>query len=327
MRRLMLPIVIILAFMLAWYAVILIAESKPLTASEVKSIVDAPSKYTYIASGTTKAWYCGKLVSSEIKFFHEKPNKCRIEYLTAPLNGVVIGEDGKTAWRFDPKLQSTVAIECMKPADRLGLFLGNHRIERAGSGQVAGKQADILIVKSKSGEIKKRLWVDRDVHIVLQSEDYDASGKLRASTEFDSIRYVNDLPDSLYEQPANARGGGKTMSLNELSKAVGFRVKLPGYTPNGYKPDAYRLYECPCGCGHKSAYIRYTNGLNGISVFETSKDSSCMMEGECGSYTGTCIIQDSNQGQTAKASYNGTAFTIIADINPRELKRMIDSLK
>ncbi len=339
MRRLPLsaPLAVfgVFAVILVLYSLALTADNEPLSPSEVKRILEAPSKYSYAASGNTQSLYRGESLTSDIKLFHEKPDRYRIEYLTPPLKGVVVGNNGNQAWRSDPKLRATVAVEasaCLKPESRLSLFLDNHRIERAGSDRVANRQACILVVKSKSGKIRKRLWVDEKTYVVLRSEDYDAKGALLSATGFTSIKYTDHLPDSLYERPTGVErivclsDTGKPMSRNDLSKAVGFEVRLPSYIPAGYKLDAYRMYECPCGCNHKSAYVRYTNGLDSISIFETLADSDCMSEHRCASHRsrgGRCFVQ----GQMAVASDSEEAFIVIADIGPGQLGRIANSLR
>lgn len=336
MKRILLSASISLAISMMWvlaiHPVLSTADSsRTLSQSEIERILDAPSKYTYVATGLTKSWYNGKSLSSDVKIYHKVPGKHRIEYLTPPLKGLVCVDDGRCAWRFDPKLRSVVGTEggCAKPKDRLGLLLTNYRVEQTGSAQVAGRRANILDVRTRSGELRKRLWVDEKTYIILISEDYAAGDKLISKTALATIDYNAKAPDSLYAKPTSKagmnsfQGGGQAMSYDQLSKALGFKVKVPGYVPKGFKLDAYRLYKCPCQCGHKSAYTRYTNGLGSISVFETAANSGCLKKGGCQMRNEECAVRE----QTAMLTSHGMSYIIISDVAPRELKRIADSLR
>lgn len=318
MRRPALLAILISVGILIWLVTSVV---RPVSSSDVRRIAEAPANYSYTATGTTKTIYRGKTVSSDIRFLHQKPNKCRIEYLSPPLKGVVVGSDGSQVWRMDPKIGKEVVMEasgCLNPHGRLDLLMKNYRIEMAGNGQVANTPVFIVNVRDKSGQLRKRLAVDKKTFVVLRSEDF-SGGKLRSESRFASIKYV-DSPSSMFRKPSGmmcTQGAGAAMPIGELSKAVGFEVKPPMYVPSGYKIDGYRLYDCPCGCGHKSAYIRYTNGLSSISVFETKKDSGCKKEGSCKAY-GSC--------EMAMVSTDGKSFIVIGDLSPKELSEVANSI-
>ena len=302
--------------------------------SIMKRVAASGAKNTYSAVGKTTIIYRGRPVTSEIKMYHEKPDKCRIEYYKSPLHGLIVGNIGKQAWRFDPKLRKVVKIEssgCIKNNCDMGLLVKNYRVEPAGNANIAGRPAHSLIIKSKSGQIRKNLWADSKTFVVLRSEDYDTHGARQSSTEFKSIKYVNDLPDTLFHCPKNTsqvtrQEYGKTMSLADLSKRVGFQVRTPKYLPGGYKLDGYRLYRCPHKCGGMSAYIRYTNGMNSISVFELI-DSDCRCCGSHNSDAGMCIEQGGSAEHSATFTSGGKRFVIIADTTRAELEKIARSLR
>ena len=318
MRR---PALLLLLIPLGIFIALATSIVRPVSSSDVRRIAEAAAKYSYVATGTTKTVYRGKTVTSEIRLFHRAPNMCRIEYLTPPLKGVVVGSDGSQMWRIDPAIGKEVVMEsagCTDPESRLDLLMKNYRIEAAGSGRVVGVPVYVMNVRDKSGRLQKRLHVDKKTFVVLQTEDF-GGGRLISESKFDSIKYVESKP-SLFQRPSGmmcTQGAGTAMPIGELSKAVGFQVRQPKYIPAGYKVDGYRLYDCPCGCGHKSAYIRYTNGMSSISIFETRKDSGCKMEGSCKAF-GSCEMMTT--------SADGKSFIIIADLSSKELNKIADSL-
>lgn len=307
----------------------------------VRRAEEHATKHNYSATAQTKFCYRGKLVTSDVKILHKQPRKFRMEYASPPLRGVVIGNDGECMWRYDPELErlsiSSEAPSCLNPTGRLDLLLHNYRIEKVGEEEVAGRRAYSLVVKAKSsGDVKKRLWVDAKTYVVLRREDYDSRGRLQSATRFNTIQYVDDLPDSQFEAPTDKyrvvsrQALGETMSSAELSKALGFAVRTPRYVPAGYKLEGYKLYKCPCECGHESAYTRYVNGLDSISIFESSVQSGCAREGRChppDAHRETCEVRDADHGRLASFDWKGRSFVILADVSSRELREIASSLK
>ena len=322
-----------LVLLSAWMLTVNMVTSRAGSAStpslaDMQRIVGAPAKCTYTASGETKALCGGRLVSSGIRVYHKAPGRHSIEYVTGPLRGVVVVSDGKHTWRWDPKCNSVTAAESVpaQSVTQLRLMLKNHDIEQTRDGTVAGKPATLLVVRTMTGAIRKRLWLDEKTYIVLKSEEYSTGGKLLSSTAFKTINYKAAVADSLFRQPDDmnvGRNAGKALTRDELSKAVGFKVLIPRYVPRSFKLDAYRLYDCPCGCGHKSAYIRYTNGMDSISVFETAAGTGCMKMSGCIMPGGQCGVKN----QTAMMTTGGRTFIVIGDVPSQELKRITNSLR
>jgi negative regulator of sigma E activity len=250
-----------------------------------------------------------------------------MEYLTAPLKDVVIVTDGSRTWRCDPRAGTVGNSGGRNGCERkLGLFLDNHVVQKIGSDRTAGRSAYILAIKSTSGQLRKKMWVDASTHIILRSEDYDPRGKVLSTTNYRSIKYNPTISDQLFkpaDDPNCSGGACKTMSRDELSKAVGFSVRTPRYVPKGYRLENYRLYDCPCKCGHKSAYLRYTNGMNGISIFQAREHSGCSKGGECGAHGGKCLVGN----QMVAKSVNGISYVVMGNVKSDELRRIADSLR
>lgn len=293
--------------------------------------------HSYSATAQTSISCQGKMTVSDVKITHMQPDRCRIEYVSEPLKGVIIGDDGARAWRLDPgtgRLVVGSSASCADDAAKLHLLLENHRVSLAGMDRIAGRKAYALVVRPKdSSQIRKRLWIDTDSFVVLRQEDYDSYGEMQSSTRFTSIRFAESFPDKLFETPKGAkvtvtdRTLGGTMTLAKLSEAIGFAVRAPKYLPKGYMLDACRVYACPCECPHESACIRYTNGLSGISVFESKAGSGCRADAGCGQGpTKECAITKADGDEVARLERDGISFTVVADVDKRELKRIVDSL-
>jgi len=116
--------------------------------------------------------------------------------------------------------------------------------------------------------------VDAQHWVILRSESYDASDRLRSRTAFRTIEYGVTISDLVFVLPSDAasytyqqRESARAASLATLKGELGFKPKLPKHVPPGYSIEGYYLFEHSC-CEGKSAIIRYVDGLNSISVFE-----------------------------------------------------------
>lgn len=305
----------------------------------VRRAQEHAARHSYSASAQTRVTCQGKPVQSRVRIFHMQPNKCRMEFISEPLKGVVVGHNGTNNWRYDPRTGRLIVgdnADCGGTGKKLDLLLDNHRIALAGRDRVADREAYSLTVRPKdSSRIRKRLWMDKQTFVILRQEEYDSHGRLQSSTRFSSIRFARGFPDRLFEPPTaeariTERRSSAAMPIARLSDRLGFSVREPGYVPAGYKLDGARLFECPCECPHQSAYLRYSNGLNSISVFEAKAGSGCRAGSGCGRQqgpTGRCEIKRADCGEITQFERHGVEFVVVADVDSRELRKVADSLR
>lgn len=303
------------------------ASNVRLSESEITRIINASTKHSYSATGVTTILWHGKWYKSAIRQYNQIPNKSRIEYKSFPLEGVVVCCDGRLTWRKDPQVDKQVYIEsagCMSVDQKRKLFIRNYSAYVSGSAKQAGRNARIIDIKDKSERLKKRIWVDAATYVTLRSEEYNASTRMISSTSFTSIDYNSRIPNSIFKRPSgNVKSGCENLFVNiksiaELSRKVGFVVMLPKYMPTGFNVDGYRLYNCSCKCGYKSAYIRYSNGMVGISIFESIADIDCSKM--CG--------EDMHMpAEKANASVNGVNIYIFSNLKSTEIRKIADSFR
>ena len=302
--------------------------------SVLMQVEKSKDKYIYAAHGTTSIRHKGKKIISDIKIYHANQHQSRIEYLTAPLKGMIVVNDGEQSWRMDPKLGKVFCADHPNVRDHvrnISMILRNYSVERRDGGKIAGRPCILLAIKSKSGILRKRLWVDASTFVVLKSQDFNSHSDLVSFTEFDNIKYTNSLPASLFACPVGKskiqprRLSAKKMSVDELSHALGFHVIIPEYIPEGYKLEACRMLTLS-KCGRQIAFLRYTNGLDGVSVFEARKtpdlsSGNCMwhrMEKLAGHSDHTHVVVDSDKVK---------AIAVVGDLPRKDLDRIIDSIK
>lgn len=320
-------IITVILIMMCFISCRTFASNEQLSESDISKIINAPLHHSYVADGTTLISWQGKRFTISIRQYNKKPNNHRIEYKSYPLNGVVVCCDNQLMWRHDPLLKKQVYVEstgCMSIEKKRKLFLNNYTAYAAGNTKIAGRNARIIDIKDKSNILKKRLWVDAATFVTLRTDEYDASSRIVSSTAFKSIDYNTKIPDSMFKRPsANMDKTCEKMfthisSLSELSRKAGFKVIIPRYLPKGFNLDGYRLYDCSCKCGYKSAYIRYSNGMSGISIFESMEISDCSKLCGEGMHIAT---------NRANVSVNGINVYIIADLKSDVIKKITDSLR
>ncbi|MGV3721099.1 MAG: sigma-E factor regulatory protein RseB domain-containing protein, partial [Actinomycetota bacterium] len=208
----------------------------------------------------------------------------RIEYRDPPLKGVTVWEDEGRTYRFNPRLERlSVARRRGSPADterQEKQLLENYAVSVTGRDRIADRPATVVELRSKSrGGRLKRLWIDSKTSVILGTEDVDGEHLLR-STKFTRVNYLGgrDEPaatefrpsEELMRKYGTARPGDTSARFEpeQLSKLVGFPVRVPKELPDGFTFQG--AYQTPCLCKgrHQAARLEYSDGLNTISLFE-----------------------------------------------------------
>jgi len=282
----------------------------------------------YRGTLSTKTFYEGRSRVIQARAYYKAGGRSRIEYTSPPLNGVILGNDGRRQWRFDSSRHTVVfnapeaQREPLSESGRFRLLLENYHPHREGTDRIAGRPVAIIHLHRREGSGPfKRLWIDLEKAIVLRCDEFDGDGRLLMRTVYNAIAFAPQ-PDALFEPPRKAKTVLKEkwprpMDLSGLSKAVGFPVLLPHYLPPGYVYDGSYLDKCQCGCGMKATYSRYVDGLSVISVFQCAH---CMGDGR------PCTIIDSGHSKIANVFHRHMSFVIVGEIPQRELQKMADSL-
>jgi negative regulator of sigma E activity len=216
----------------------------------------------------------------------------RMVFLTPPLKGVTVLDDGRRVVRLDPQ-RSTVAVAAtpLAPeheARRRTLLEENYRAVLTGEERVAGRPAYRVELRPRHpGNPWKRLWIDQESALLLASEDYDGAGQRTRSSRVESVEFRAEplgavRPSAALIDHAQFARAAETevKPPSEISKAVGFKVLRPGYLPPGYELESAHVYACQCGCRVPAARLQYVDGLNAISVLQCGE--RCRHEGVFG---------------------------------------------
>jgi negative regulator of sigma E activity len=253
----------------------------------------------------------------------------RMVFLTPPLKGVTVLDDGRRVVRLDPQ-SATVAVAAtpLAPeheARRRNLLEENYRALHTGDETVAGRPAHRVELRPRHpGNPWKRLWIDQETALLLASEDYDGAGRRTRSSRVQSVEFRAEPEGAvrpsaaLIDNAQFARAAETDVKpAADISKAVGFKVLRPGYLPPGYELESAHVYSCQCGCRVPAARLQYVDGLNAISVLQCGE--RCRHEGAVGT-------RGLPQGSAFRVLAGENTVVVVGEIERGELEKMARSL-
>jgi outer membrane lipoprotein-sorting protein len=296
----------------------------------VRRALAAEEKLSYTGRKVSHFPMNGKLVESEAMVARRPPNLRRYHYVTPPLAGVTVWKNQNLTYRHDPRTKTLEIYDRSnqqeKDEEKRTLVLKNYEPQLEGEETVAGRTAyRIRLAPRHAGDAWRRWWIDKETYLRLRTEDFDGKDRLIRRSRFEEVSF-NDLGEEAFQPPqsllATAR---KTYSDEEQPKSVayvssvlGFRIKLPTYVPGGYRLKGAYTYPCECGCAKAAAQVRWTNGLNTISMFQCGHP--CGQEAACTFPTGP-------QSASVPVAVGEESFLFVGETDRANLVKMAESLK
>lgn len=272
-----------------------------------------------------------KLVELKALVAKRPPNMRRIHYITEPLSGVTVWQDKGRTYRYEPKGKQLEIYDKSqhrpgRSVEERALVLRNYRPRLEGMDTVADRPAyRIFLAPRRPGDPSKRLWIDQQTYLKLGSEDYDSDNHVLRETHFQEIdfdaldpegfrppAYILSAAHRTYSDEAHSR------SVAEVSEAIGFRIRLPHYVPAGYVFDGAYSIACECGCEKPAAQVRWSNGLNTISMFQC---------GDPCEHGGACPFTARPHPVKSQIIIDGQSFLFIGETAAENLERMARSLR
>lgn len=263
--------------------------------------------------------------------------KTRMEYLSGASAGTVLLDDGKSVTQLDSRARTAYVSGTPEAPERLDLLLANYTAVLVGKDSIAGRNCYTIAVRPKaSGNPSKRLWVDRGTFLALKTERFSFDGRRTMSSEYTNIDYSKRPDPSIFSIPEGWKtvrlGASGDSSLESVRSAVGFTPRKPSHVPPGYGFGGYYLRENPRGM--RFAGLRYTNGMNTVSIFER--------KGQCGNGWGfgrgrgrgqgaprrgcaSCMLDQGDHAQIACSYTGGLTIVVVGDLSADELGRIVNS--
>lgn len=302
----------------------------------------AEDKLQYTGTLTTRILcQAGLSPSAEVRI-SRSGRMSRMDYVSGPSVGTSIVDDGKSITRLVAASKTAYVSETPDAPEQLDLLLSNYSPVLIGSAKIAGRDCyEIKLAPKCACNPYKKLWIDKGTHLALKIERYGTHGELVSSTEYKHVDYAARPAASEFRAPSGWKkislAGAEGVGLAAVKKVVGFAPVKPGYVPKGYRFDNYYLRTTP-RCA-PFAGLRYTNGLNTISVFE--RKGGCFGPGyccrrgrgrgrgcaDCATGEGCCLLINQPQGTMVHRTVGDLTVMIVGDISPTELQKMAASLK
>jgi outer membrane lipoprotein-sorting protein len=322
-----------------WIGMERACKSDPEAVRLIRQAMQAPLTQDYTAQATTLAYYGSRPLQTEATVYNARGGMSRIEYRLGSLAGVIAGKDGKDMnWRYDPLNRSFVTEMDKRQDDNpttvgdpntdpdLNRLLSNCQAKVVKHTNVAGRPATEIMIRPKGVGNSRSLWVDNDTGVILRCEERNTENELVSATAFRSITYGQTAtPDRFMPIPPSGAPvqwkpetdfAARTARPEEVKKTVGVALKQPSYVPAGYSQEGVYIYHCPV-CSAKVAITRYVNGLNSVTVVQTSK--------ACEHHAGKNTL-DFGLGKAVFAKKGDSYFSVLGELPEAELKRVADSI-
>ena len=274
----------------------------------------------------TSTYAGNRPVTSEVSILRVGPQRSRVEYLTPPMRGTVVIEDGGLTLRYDP-LQNVLHAERPRSLDEtqrrryLAQLMRNYPPRFLRRAFVAGRPAvGLELAHRLTGRVARRLWVDEATGLVLRSQDYRLDGQVVTATTYQEVRYGGPIPMPLaMPSPTRLRvvhHEAPPVAEADLTRAFGAAILRPRYLPEVFAYEGSFRGRCSC-CGDPMAQMLYSDGLRSISVFQCAHGLPPGQFGE---------VVSLPQGGMARVQHRGRTFILVGDATAGELRRMSQSL-
>jgi outer membrane lipoprotein-sorting protein len=259
------------------------ALPSPQTLYQASLLADA--RYSYEGRQVTTYWRTGRTVAVEVT--HQAPDWVRMDYLSPTrLSGIVVLNDGRRQWVYDPITKTLrhhelpVRSASSQNATRAyQLLKRNYLLSLPLAKTVAGRNAYVLDFRRKaSGVSAERLWIDSATGLLLRTERYGESGAPTVTVAYTAINYHPALTAGTFTVPGMRGEPGILIRPEAATKeqaiplaAVGAQLGSHAEAPQvvaGYKLVGAGTTAVS---GRPVLHLRYSDGLNMVSVFERLK--------------------------------------------------------
>lgn len=267
--------------------------------------------------------------SSEEQVQRDGARALRIDYIRpAGLAGEQIIDNGRFYCHLMPTKDtlelSPSHIQDLRvrvPAVIAQIRAGRLVVQSAGQDVIAGHACGIVQVAARGNApvAWQRFWIDPANGAELRNEQYDAEGQLRRASYYTQITYTPHFDGTTFRLPMT---GSKivtsgfappSLTLDQVRAQAGFSVPAPTYLPEGFRYQAGSLSEAR---GRRVIELRYFNGANTLSLFETPD----------GRGTGTARTEHPRHG-VLFGRQAGMKVVLIGNFGNGELEKVLASLR
>jgi peptidoglycan/xylan/chitin deacetylase (PgdA/CDA1 family)/negative regulator of sigma E activity len=299
------------------------------------SAITAPQRVTYLGMKTVTVWGQGVLRASEVRVYHQAPDRTRLEYLAAgdqPARVVVAAgreqleyvPGGNRYIRGPAPATDEDAIAKLLPQIRI-----NYAVRFEGTEIVASRHTRIIAIVPKfPGRPRIRIWVDTRTRLILRLERYGPFGALREAESFLTVQLGPIMPGELFnlEPPAGARvqtrraNPAARLTIEEIAHRVGFIPQLPAYLPSGYQLTRSGVTQVN---GVPTVTFTFSDGISTLTLFE-SRGAQAAPPNAKHVRIGGADGAVAPRGVATLVHWNAgeVSFTLVGDLSQDELVRI-----
>lgn len=211
----------------------------------------------------------------------------------------------------------------------LALLSANYVFSSAAGEAVAGRDTVEVWVSPKwPGNVSRTVWVDCQTGAALRIEDRDYTGDVIWLWEVEQISYAAPRREMLEAARAALSSAEAVpcsvarIPLGEVSAKAGFQVRLPAWTPEGYRLVAVRPARVFGGPGRRGpmaparpvVQLVYSDGLGAISLYERKVPWFAR------------LASLPRRGRSIEWERGGIRYVLVGDVDPELLLKMARSL-
>ncbi|MCC7492192.1 MAG: hypothetical protein IT204_07610 [Fimbriimonadaceae bacterium] len=296
----------------------------------------AETKVARRGTQTVQVQPANTLVSSSVDFACDGQGHSRREHRTGPSAGLVVlsaapweyrrqGSSG--SWFRQPLTAG--ALNDLTLASRIAT---NYTLSSAAGPTLAGRPTTRLnLTPKRSGNPRRRLWLDRASGLVLQSETDNRDGQFIARTRYEAITF-GPVDAAQVRLPADAAVDRSTPptalvrydSVAAAEARLGHRIDLPSTPPAGYK--LAEVYLRACRQGGWTPVTTWSDGVNRLTLMATSGRGQSRGRGWRWGQRRQCEVQPSRLQLVVRLAHGPGEAVLVGDLARAQLETMLRSL-
>lgn len=236
----------------------------------------------------------GRDVTSEQRVLRNGSRALRLEYVRPPnLAGEQIVDDGRLFRRYVPATNTLEVgpsrIQRLSGRTRQvmeQITRGGLSVQVVGQETVAGRACRVIEVTPNglTRATRRRFWIDPANGAQLRIDQFNAAGRRVSTSYYTDVTYNPTFAPDAFRAPktpgtvhtVTPQVGTALPSVAQAQAQAGFTVLQPSYLPSGFRFQSASISDFRKS---KLVALRYVNGMNAFSLFETPRPPDTRPEG------------------------------------------------
>lgn len=298
----------------------------------LRQMLTAENSLVLAGEQTTTLTRGGGEVTTRQRVLRDGSRALRVDYTQPPrFAGEEIVDNGRLYRHYMPSTNTLeigpsrlTRLRGRMPQVMERVRRGTLQVQLAGSDVVAGHACAIVQVKPQpaAGAPWRRFWIDTTTGAQLRIEQYNGAGQRVSSSSYSSIVYNPPLDRQSFRAPLVPRGvrvvaldpAPPLPTVAQAQAQAGFAVREPASLPVGFRFQSASVADFR---GRKLVTLRYVNGINTLSLFETPQAGGGR----------AAPLAPHPRRNVAQAFQAGLRLILVGNLAPGEMERVLASLR